>query len=650
MNRVKKISFGIISIAACVGGFALLKSCGFMGMSKALNDKPNRAVPLIPVEDFFKNPSESNYGISPDGRYLSYLAPYKNRMNLFIREGAGENVNRITSDTLRDILYYEWVNNLDLIYLQDIGGEGDYKLYVTNRTGDKNICLTCFQGVRTEVIDLMEDSENEILISMNKRNPSIFDAYKLNIHTGQLTLVAENPGNISEWITDHKGKIRVAVTANGLNNDLLYREKETDAFRTVVTVDFKETLEPLFFTPDNKDLYCLSNIGRDKMALVILDPSTGEEKELVYSNFAYDLSDVYFSEKRKVLTEAVFISWKKESYFFDPLYKSYSDKIAEKLDGEDFYLADMDRSETHFIVRSYSDKSMGSYYLYDTYTNHLDKIADVAPWLQAEYMAEIKPVFYKSRDGLTINGYLTIPLGTSGKNLPVVINPHGGPWTRNVWGFNPEVQFLVNRGYAVFQMNYRGSTGYGKDFWKAGFKEWGGEMQADITDGVNWLIEEGIADKERIAIYGASYGGYCALSGICQNPDMYCCAVDYVGVSNLFTFMNSIPAYWQPYMEMMKEMVGDPERDSALFVNASPFYNIGRIQAPVFIAQGANDVRVSKSESDQIVMALRNRGVEVEYLVKPDEGHGFTKEENRLEFYMMMENFLQRYLSPEVNL
>ncbi len=301
-----------------------------------------------------------------------------------------------------------------------------------------------------------------------------------------------------------------------------------------------------------------------------------------------------------------------------------------------------------FLVRTYSDRSLGGYYFYDRGSDQISKITDVSPWLNEGDMASMKPIQYTTRDGLTIYGYLTLPNGVDPVGLPVVVNPHGGPWARDNWGYNPEVQLLASRGYAVLQMNFRGSVGYGRAFWEASFKEWGKTMQDDITDGVKWLVEQGIADPERIAIYGGSYGGYATLAGVAFTPDLYTCAIDYVGVSNLFTFMKTIPPYWKPYLDMMYEMVGNPNTEDSLRMReASPVFHIDNIKSPLLVVQGANDPRVNIDESDQIVKALRDNGVEVPYLVKYDEGHGFRNEENKIEFYKVMLGFLAKHIHQE---
>ena len=358
------------------------------------------------------------------------------------------------------------------------------------------------------------------------------------------------------------------------------------------------------------------------------------------------MSDSY-SRKRKVLTSASYTTWKTERKFLDPEIETMFRAVEKELPGYEISFTSANKAEDKFIVASFNDKTRGKRYLFDKATGKLTFLADVSPWLAESDLADMKPVSYKSRDGLTINGYLTLPKGVPAKNLPVVVNPHGGPWARDQWGFNPEVQFLANRGYAVFQMNFRGSVGYGRKFWESSFKQWGKTMQDDITDGVNYLIAEGIADPKKVAIYGGSYGGYATLAAITSTPDLYAAAVDYVGVSNLFTFMNTIPPYWKPYLEMLYEMVGHPEKDKELLAANSPALHADKIKTPLLIAQGAKDPRVNKAESDQMVEALTKRGVQVEYLVKDNEGHGFQNEENRFEFYGAMENFLAKNLRPE---
>ena len=312
--------------------------------------------------------------------------------------------------------------------------------------------------------------------------------------------------------------------------------------------------------------------------------------------------------------------------------------------GLEVRVSGLNKDETKAIVATFSDRSAGTYYFYDINKDILTKLADLSPWLNPKDMSKMTAVKYKSRDGLTIHGYLTIPVGCKAKNLPVVVNPHGGPWARDYWGFSPEVQYLANQGYAVFQMNFRGSTGYGRKFWESSFKQWGKTMQDDITDGVNWLIDEGIANPDKIAIYGASYGGYATLAGLTFTPDLYACGVDYVGVSSLFTFLESMPPYWELYRDMMYEMVGHPEKDKDLLTSSSPLLNIDNIKSPLFIAQGANDPRVKKTESDQIVEALKKKGIDIPYMVKDDEGHGFYNEENQFDFYKSMGDFLEKYL------
>ena len=603
----------------------------------------------IPLEDFFKNPEKSSYQISPDGSFYSFMAPYKKRMNIFIQKIGDSSATQLTFEEARDIAGYFWPNNEQIVFLKDEAGDENFHLFGVNIDGSNPIGFTDFEGVRAQIIDDLPDQKDFVVIGLNKRNKQVFDPYRLNLKTGEISMLAENPGNIQGWMFDHDGKLRLATAiVDGVNQSILYRENEEDEFKTIITTNFKEGFNPQFFTFDNKNIIGSSNLGRDKSAIVEFDPVTAKEVKVLYANDDYDVNGVGYSRKRKVITAAYFESWKSERHYFDSTSKATFEKIQKQLAGYEIGITGVNKDENILILRTYSDKSLGAYYIYNSEDDKMEKIVDVSPWIDENEMSNQLPIAYQSRDGLKINGYLTLPKGynmENAKNLPVVINPHGGPWARDSWGFNPEIQFLANRGYAVLQMNFRGSTGYGRKFFEASFKKWGREMQDDITDGTKWLIDKGIADSTRIAIYGGSYGGYATLMGLVKEPKMYAAGVDYVGVSNMFTFMKTIPPYWEPMLEMMYEMVGDVEKDSTMLREVSPVFHVDKIKAPLFIAQGANDPRVNVDESDQMVRAMKEKGIEVEYLVKKDEGHGFRNEENRFEFYRAMEKFLNLQLS-----
>lgn len=629
----------------------------------------------LTVRDFFKNSEVMMFRLSPDGENISYLAPYESRMNIFVLSANGGEPVRLTSETDRSIMAYAWVNNERIVYLKDTGGDENYQLYGVKKDGSDFKDYTANPQVMVQIADLLKDNDEEILIAMNERNPQVFDIYRLNVNTGEKTLVCENPGNIQGWMMDHKGVVRVAYTIeDGVNTSILYRENENEEFRKVLTTNYKDEVSFKSFDPENKYVYATTNIGRDKAALVLMDPSTCEEIEVLYENPKYDVDDIIYSDKDYKLQAATCVAHQGTEYhFFDKEYETTHNVIKDMLRSQnlEFVITNWDKNENTAIVCAYSDRNPGTYYLFEKNIarNHtcragggegllyfsaregrrydLTKIADCKPWIKPGKMCSMIPVEYISRDGLNIEAYLTLPNGMtidSAKNLSVVINPHGGPWARDIWEYNPEVQFLASKGYAVLQMNFRGSTGYGRNHKELSYKQWGQNMQNDITDGVNWLIEKGIADPKRIAIYGGSYGGYATLRGITKDPNLYACAIDYVGVSNLFTFMEAFPPYWKPLLQMMYDMVGDPVKDKDMLTDNSPVFMVDRIKTPLFVAQGANDPRVNKSESDQMVEALRARGVDVDYMVKDNEGHGFANEENRFEFYEAMEAFLAKYL------
>ena len=601
-----------------------------------------------PLRDFFKNPEQAYFRLSPDGKHVGFMQPYESRMNIFVQPidkiGTKEGIKRVTAETARDIPNYFFKGPQHVLFTKDFGGDENFHVVTADINTGVVRDLTPHEGTRASILDALPDDDDHVLVTHNRRDKKIFDVYRVNIKTGEEKLAAQNPGNFTGWNTDHDGKIRVAISSDGVNTSLYFRETEADAFKPILTTNFREGISPVGWTADNKLMYVASNRGRDKAALFEFDPKTAKEGKLIYENANVDVDSLGWSRARKTITQTIVNFERAQPVFFDKESERVYKALKAKLPAYELGVQSMTKDEQLMIVAASNDRTSGARYVYDVKADKLTKLADINPLIAEADMAEMKPVAYTSRDGLIIRGYLTLPKGVAAKNLPVIINPHGGPWARDSWGFNPEIQFLANRGYAVFQMNFRGSTGYGRKFWEASFKQWGLAMQDDITDGVSWLIKEGIADPKRVAIYGASYGGYATLSGITRTPDLYAAAVSYVGVSNMFTFMKSIPPYWKPFLEMMTEMIGDAEKDKAQLTATSPALNADKIKTPLFVAQGAKDPRVVKAESDQMVEALKKRGVDVDYMVKDNEGHGFRNQENQFEFYGAMEKFLAKHM------
>ncbi len=658
-NREKRFSHKLFTGLICLIGIYTvsgLLSSKVINMLKAENfslvklkeyaEKFTPEQKLIPLKDFFKNSQIAGIKISPNGKYLAYLKSYQSRMNIYVRPVDNSTPEkRITSQTTRDIRTFGWKENDTLIFLRDTGGDENFHLFRVFATGEGEQNLTSFKETKVNLIDFLDEiSEDYVLIETNQRKKTVFDAYRLNIKTGDLKMAAENPGHFTGWMTDHEGKLRVALSVDGVNDSVYYRDTEEEEFQKIITTDFRDSFVPVLFTFDNRRLYALSNIKRDKKAVELFDPKQKKVLSTLFAHPEVDVSALAYSKKRKVPVSVTYSTWKAQYHFLDSKMKQIFQDLQSKIPKKEISIHSMDREENLMVVLAYSDRSPGIYYLYNVADKILKQIANPRPWIKEEAMAEVKPIRYTSRDDLVIHGYLTLPKRSNGKNIPVVVKPHGGPWTRDGYGYNSESQFLASRGYAVLQINFRGSTGYGKKFWMAGFKEWGKKMQNDITDGVRYLIGQGIADKDKVAIYGGSYGGYAVLAGLTFTPDLYACGVDYVGVSNIFTLLKTIPPYWEQGRKQLYEMIGDPEKDKQLLRAASPVFHADKIKAPLFVVQGANDPRVKKAESDQIVKALESRGVEVPYLVKYNEGHGFLNEENRMEFYFLMEAFLRKCL------
>lgn len=602
-----------------------------------------KPVRLVPMEDFFRNPESTSYQISPDGEHISWLAPYENRLNVHVRAVREETAHRLTKETDRDIRAYFWVNNQRLVYLQDKAGDENFQIFAVNLDGSGFQTLTP-EGVRAGIIDDLKEDPDHMLITLNQRDARLNDLYRLNVTTGDSALLVENPGNFIGYTADHEGTVRFTAASDGVNVRTLYRPSDDAEWEEVIFADWMDEFNVVNFTYDNEKVWAMSSIDRDKVALVLWNPETRKEEKVIYSHPQVDLLSAHFSDVREKLTSISFLAAYRTFVFFDPETEKIQDKLKQRLAPAEIRLAGSSRDESKLLILTFSDKNRGSYYFYDVEEDELIFLAEQAPWLDSDEMADVEPICYESRDGLFIHGYLTLPKGVPAKDLPLIVHPHGGPQARDSWGFRPTAQFLANRGYAVLQPNFRGSTGYGKQFTRLGFREWGKKMQDDLTDGVNYLVNRGIVDPEKVGIYGGSYGGYATLAGLAFTPDVYAAGASYVGPSNLFTLLESIPPYWEPFREMLYEMVGNPDAQSDIVRDASPLFFVDQIDDPLLILQGANDPRVKQAESDQIVRALRLKNIPVPYMLKENEGHGFSNEENQFHANRAVEQFFHRYL------
>ena len=629
----------------------LAAAAAALAASVALADSP----PKFPIRDFFANPERAYFRLSEDGRTLGFMQPVsenagQRRLNVFVQKLEGSKPvgepRQLTHETARDINIYYWKGSARILYEKDFGGDENFHVVSVDVATGKITDLTPYEKTRAAIVDDLEDDPGHVLVQHNRRNPEVFDVYRVDVATGKETLVAENPGDVVGWQTDQQGHVLMAAKSQGLDTILLYRPDEKGEFKPIIKYDYKTRVDPAFFTDDAKKVFLLSNRGRDKAALVRIDPAKPDDEEVIFVDAQADVTTAEWSRARKRLSMAVYERDRTQREFFDPYMAKIFWNLEKKLPGMEINLQNSNKAEDKYIVAASNDRTPGARYIYDAKQDTITKLGDINPKIPEQAMSFVKPIAYTARDGRLIHGYLTLPAGREPKDLACIVNPHGGPWARDSWGYNPEVQFLANRGYCVLQMNFRGSTGYGREFWMASFGQWGRTMQDDITDGVKWLVAQGVADPKRIGIYGGSYGGYATLAGVTFTPDLYAAAVDYVGVANMFTFMKTIPPYWRPFLPKFYEMVGNPERDAERLAAVSPVMHVENIRTPLFVVQGARDPRVNKAESDQMVEALRKRGVEVQYMVKDNEGHGFRNEENQFEFYGAMEKFFAEHLKP----
>jgi len=616
-------------------------------------DAPRRAArarhdqrALIPLERFFRHPEACCFQISPDGERVGFLAPWEGRMNVHVRNLASGASLRLTSARARDIRRFAWAGDDFLVYLQDTGGDEVFRLHAVDTGGLAPRALTP-EGVKAELVDASSDLDGVVLVEMNARDPSVFDVHRIDLRTGQQRMVAENPGDVTAWLADHDGRVRAAVATHGPRSLLLHRDREEDDLRVISEVGPGDTLAPLLFTFDNRDLYVTSDVGRDRQAIAVFDVRAAGEREVVYQHPVVDVGELLYSRRRRRLTAVGYTTERRRHAFFDEDRRRIQRALERALPGLEVTVGSMSRDERRMVVQAASDRTPGAAYLYDDATGDLQMLAEMNPALDPEAMAPTRSIRCRTRAGDTRQAYLTLPKGADAHLLPIVVYPHGGPWARDTWGYQPEVQLLSSRGYGVLQVSFRGSTGFGKAFCRAGFKEWGRGMQDDLTDCVLRLIAAGIADPARIAIYGESYGGYAALAGLALTPELYACGASLGGISNLLTWMESFPPHWAPFLELMHEMVGHPARDRERLIAASPYFHADAIVAPVLLAHGANDPRVPRGESDRMAEALARRGARVEHLVFDDEGHSLSGEEGATAFYRELERFLAEHIGGE---
>lgn len=605
----------------------------------------NNGVRKIPVISFFRTPEKSTFHISPNGQYISYLKLYNDKLNIFVQSIANGKETRVTSFADYPIRDYFWSLNNELVFNKDLIDIKQYQLFAINMQDRKMKKLLSLEKVRLRLISRNHNNKDWINIAMNKRDSATFDVYKLNTQTGDLRLYIKNPGNITEWYPASEGSIRLAKASDGVNETILFRPDDKHPFKPIISNNFRNSVTPIAFTQGSGyHFYALSNLNRDKTALVEIDAETGKEVKLIFDQKTADIGEVSYSRNKHRLNMVSWEEAKPQRFFLNQDMKLNYQNLSKILPNQEIKIIDGDTSENKLLISTYTDRSPGSIYLYQADTKQLTKLTDFNPEIKPEEMCAMKPVAYKTSDGLLINGYLTLPQTKKQTDLPVIMMPHGGPWSRNNWGYNAEVQFLANRGYAVFQVNYRGSTGYGKAFKSAGFKEVGGKMQQDITDGVKWLIANKIANPKQIAIYGGGFGGFSALYGVSFNPGLYQCAVVQYGLINFFTYIKDVPPFLKPYLSMTYEMVGNPEKDADMLRAISPVFHTDKIKVPLIIFQGAKDPRANISELNQFVRDLRSRDVSVKYVLKENERMYFKNEHNRLEMYSEIENFLETNL------
>jgi len=620
----------------------------------------------ISVEDFFKTPEFTELQLSPNGEYIAVLSPVGNRKNIIIMETKGlKNIRAVTSLNNQDISSFFWANNSDIVFTMDGDGNEAFSLYKVDisKKRSKIILLVGstvgMSGIRSaSVVHSLPEDPDHIIVQYNGRKVQAADLYKLPLDSrwnvkrnknSKMKLFAKNPGDVQGWLLDNAGNVRGASTLKGMQGKFLYKSINEKEFKVIEEFNIlDEGITPLAFDFDDKTLFVASNIGRDRAAIYKYSPETQKLGEMIFGHDEVDVTGLMMSHHQKKLLGVNFIYEFPESVYLDKATDKIMKGLRQAFPNKQVNITSQSKDESLNILLVNDDQDPGSYYLYNRKTGGVQYLVSRMAWLKPAEMSPMKPIKFTSRDGLTIHAYITIPKDSEGKKLPLIINPHGGPFgIRDVWRYNPEHQFFASRGYATLQVNFRGSGGYGREFEQAGYGgKWGAEMQNDLTDALKYLVKEGIADPEKVCIYGASYGGYATMAGLTFTPDLYKCGINYVGVTDVGLLFTSMPKHWEAGRELMKIRIGDPE-DKALMSRMSPLDHVDKIKAPLMIVQGAKDPRVVKQHAIDLRDKLADRGVVLtddEWIMKGNEGHGFRKEENVIELYTKMEKFLAKYL------
>ncbi len=638
---------------------------GFLGLMATIlyaQSRPPAAQglpPLIDRELLFGNPEIAGPQLSPDGKYVAFVKPWNGTLNVWVKK-TGEPFSAarlLTTEAKRPIGGYLWSRDSKYIgYVKDNDGDENFNLYLVDPSAapaagspaPPSRDLTGLKGVRVLLYSAPKAEPDVVYIGINDRDKAWHDLYKIKLSTGEKSLIRKNTERVASWFFDLQGNLRLALRVAD-NGDQEVLRVDADTFTKVYSCNVFEGCGPLRYHKDGKRVYMETNKGdaNDLSELVLFDPASGKT-EVVESDplKRVDLGGAFFSE---VTDEVVFTSYEDDHqrrYFKDKAYESDFHWLDSKLPARDISIVSRTRDERLWLINAHSDTEPGEVYLFDRKAKALKLQYKVREKVPREALASMKAIRYKSSDGLEIPAYLTLPRGVPAKNLPTLVIPHGGPWARDSWGYNPLAQFFANRGYAVLMPNFRGSTGYGKKFLNAGNGEWGRKMQDDLTWGVKYLIAQGTADPKRIGILGGSYGGYATLAGVAFTPELYRAAVDIVGPSNLVSLLEAIPPYWEAGRKIMYARMADlgTAEGKAWLKERSPLHAAAKIRTPLLVAQGANDPRVNRAEAEQIVIALRDRGFPVEYILAPDEGHGFARPVNNMALFMASEKFLAKHL------